>query len=77
RRHFKRKSHVYSFEPAELNPAKSALRKRLKAYFESFGKGKSGEDRFIDTKDVLQAVDREQMAVIFGEGIPPFLLSGY
>ncbi|MCI54733.1 hypothetical protein A2U01_0075983, partial [Trifolium medium] len=21
RRHFKRKSHVYSFEPAELNPA--------------------------------------------------------
>ncbi|MCH80646.1 hypothetical protein A2U01_0001417, partial [Trifolium medium] len=63
--HFKRKSRVYSFEPAELNSAESVLRKKFEAYFYGFDKGKSGEDRFINTKDVLQAADREQRAAIF------------
>ncbi|MCI31535.1 hypothetical protein A2U01_0052747, partial [Trifolium medium] len=33
RRHFKRKSRVYSFELAELNPVESVLRGRLDGYF--------------------------------------------
>ncbi|MCI31547.1 hypothetical protein A2U01_0052759, partial [Trifolium medium] len=65
RRHFKRKSRVYTFELADLNPVESALRSRLDAYFKSFGKSRSVADRFIDTKDILQAVDHEQRAVLF------------
>ncbi|MCI50161.1 hypothetical protein A2U01_0071405, partial [Trifolium medium] len=65
RHHFKRKSRVYSFELAELNPADSVLRGRLDGYFKSLGKSRSGADRFIDTKDILRATDCEHRAVLF------------